>query len=240
MGSFALFADDHNRDPIKICLDNNDWVPFIYQEDGVTTGQHIKLIRQSLEHTGIPYRFYPVPWKRCLKGLEKGSFDAVATASYSLEREKFLHFPKDSQLQVDPSKSVGLVEYIIATHTENDFIFDSDWGSIPKPIRVPRGYSIANDIRAKKLPVDDSAINDEQNLKRLIREKTGSVITLSSVIERFNTQNPNLDLIQYQKEPLKSKMYYFAFSRKGKVNKSDSEVIWQMLAALNNKDRLEP
>lgn len=214
---------------IKICVDNSNWVPYIYQEDTNLTGLHIAIITNSLKELGIPYRFFKVPWKRCLKGLEKGTYDAVATASYNKQRNKFLIYPEDSQGNIRSEWRVGQVEYIIATHVSNPYQFSPDWKTLPKPIRVPRGYSIGQDIRKQGINIDDSALNDMQNIKRLIREKTGSVVTLSSIIDWYKESKEDTESIKYHQQPLKSKSYFFAFSRNGSVSSNNAVVIWNKI-----------
>ena len=63
----VCLANDLNK-TLKICVDNGNWRPFVYQEEGITKGLHIDTINESLKKLDILYEFIPSPWKRCLKG----------------------------------------------------------------------------------------------------------------------------------------------------------------------------
>lgn len=225
---FSLQMAKASSAPLKICIDNNNWLPFIYLEGNQAKGIHIDIISSALDSLNYQYKFLPVPWKRCLKGLEKGFYDAVATASFNNTRNQFLFYPQDAELNDRSEWRVSQVEYIIATSSNQPFAFQGDLTLVPQPIRVPRGYSIAQDLKKKNIEVDDSSINDMQNIKRLLREKNGSVITLPTVIDWYN-ENYQSDVI-YGQQPLTSKSYYFAISRKGQLNKADINIIWQRIA----------
>ena len=222
--------------PIKICLDQANWIPFIYTENDQLKGIHITIIKSSLDSLGMKYSFHKVPWKRCLKGLEKGTYDAVATASYNQERSQYLWYPSDASNSHQSHWRVSQVEYIITTTSDSDFIYNNDPLTIPQPIRVPRGYSIANDLRALGVDVDDSSINDIQNIKRLLREETGSVITLPSLIFWLNKQPMYKDKLKADPTLLKSKSYFFAISKAGALNKEQAEIIWQMIVKQRNNE----
>ena len=82
--SSACNAND-DQQILKICIDNGNWRPFVYQEDGQVKGLHIDTTNEALNDSNMLFEFIPSPWKRCLKGAEKGVFDAIATASFRSE-----------------------------------------------------------------------------------------------------------------------------------------------------------
>lgn len=231
--AFSLQTVTASAVPLKICIDNNNWLPFIYIEDSQAKGIHIEIISSTLTSLNYQFEFHPVPWKRCLKGLEQGFYDAVATASYNDERNQYLFYPQDAGKVTHSDWRVSQVEYIIATNADNPFTFEHDLSKIPQPIRVPRGYSIAQDLKNKDIPVDDSSINDMQNIKRLLREQNGSVITLPTVIDWYNS-NYQSDLV-YKEVPLTSKSYFFAISRRGQLNQETANRIWQRISESRSK-----
>ncbi|NVJ67458.1 MAG: transporter substrate-binding domain-containing protein [Gammaproteobacteria bacterium] len=225
---FSLQTAKAEVAPLRICIDNNNWLPFIYLEKEQAKGIHIEIISSALDSLNYQYQFLAVPWKRCLKGLEKGFYDAVATASFSESRTAYLYYPEDAKTNPRSEWRVSQVEYIVATPHKTQYSFDGDLSNIPKPIRVPRGYSIGLDLKSKNIEVDDSAINDLQNIKRLLRENNGSVVTLPSVIDWYNKSFSSK--IHYSETPITSKSYFFAISRNGKLNKADNNIIWQRIA----------
>ncbi len=227
-------ANDSSR-PIKICVDNGNWRPFVYQEDRVTQGLHITTINETLKKLNILYEFIPSPWKRCLKGAEKGAFDAIATASYNKERAEYLLYPIDATEKVSLWR-VGQVQYNIIVHQSSSYDYQGELTNIPKPIRVSRDYSIGIDLKSMGFTIDDSSINDIQNLKRLVREKNGSVVALPTLVDWANQQKEYAGEIRLIEKPLKSKSYFLAFSKKGQVSRVYAEEIWQLIRTAREKN----
>lgn len=213
---------------LKICVDIGDWRPFVYMDDGKITGDHIETVKKVLDQIGIAFEFIPAPWKRCLKGAEKGAFDAIATASYSEERERYMFYPEDAS-NLKSEFRVGQVQYNIIVHEISDFEYLDELVFIPRPTRVPRDYSIGKDLRAMGFIVDDSSINDQQNLKRLVREKTGSVVALPHLVKWANQQEELKGQIKLIEKPIKSKSYFLAFSKLGQVDEKHADFIWRKI-----------
>lgn len=235
----CLISSTLSAKSLNICVDDSDWMPYIYHQEDSLQGIHIDIIRSSLDSLGLDYQFQQVPWKRCLKGLEKGRYDAVATASYSAERNEYLCYPKDASITVYSQWRVGQVEYVIALPSGSDYSYDDNPFSIPQPVRTPRGYSIGHDLRATGIEVDSSAANDLQNIKRMLRAQSGSVITLPSIVGWLNKQKAFSGKLKFSEKPLKSKSYFFAISRNGSLTELQANTIWGAISKarteLNNQ-----
>ena len=224
--------------PLKICLDSANWMPFIYQEDGQAKGLHIDTIKQSLNEMGVPFEFISSPWKRCLKGAEKGAFDAIATASYNDERAVYLHYPSDAQLSLSDFR-VGQVQYNIIVHHSSNFQYSEELTFMPQPTRVSRDYSIGKDLKAMGFAVDDSSINDLQNLKRLVREKNGAVVALPTLVDWANKQKEFAGQIRLIEKPLKSKSYFLVFSKNGRVDEVQASEIWKKIRTVRDANEFK-
>lgn len=229
LSASCVLADDSQK-PIKICLDSADWRPFIYQESGQVKGMHIETIRSSLNTMNLSYEFIPAPWKRCLKGVEKGRYDAIATASFNQDRAAYLWYPSDASALISTAR-VGQVQYNIIVHSSSNFQYDNGLTEVPQPVRVPRDYSIGKDLKAMGIEIDDSSLNDLQNLKRLVREKNGAVIALPSLVTWANQHEEFAGKIKLIEKPLKSKSYFLVFSKKGQINADQAQAIWQQIQA---------
>lgn len=219
---------DELKNKLKICLDNSNWRPFIYIDDQQVKGLHISTIQEALKKSNISYEFIPVPWKRCLKGAEKGVYDAIATASYSQKRDEYLLYPTDAKDAVSASR-VGQVQYNIMVYSTSTYEYTDELTTIPEPIRVPRDYSIGSDLKEMGFVIDDSSINNIQNLKRLVREKKGSVVALPSLADWGNKKKEFVNKIRLIEKPIKSKSYFLAFSEKGQINLEKAKNIWQQI-----------
>ena len=223
---------------LKICVDNGDWRPFVYIKNEKVTGLHIDTIEAALKEMGIDFKLIPAPWKRCLKGTEKGTFDAIATASYNEERAVYMRYPHDAS-NLKSEFRVGQVQYNIIVHHSSDFEYTDELGYIPQPTRVPRDYSIGKDLKGMGFAIDDSSINDQQNLKRLVREKTGSVIALPYLVSWANQQDGYAGQIKLIKKPIKSKSYFLVFSKSGQVDTSLAQSIWKKIQNVRDNTQVK-
>jgi polar amino acid transport system substrate-binding protein len=235
--SGCIYANNPTR-PIKICLDNASWRPFIYQENGQVKGLHIDTINQSLKKSNILFEYIPAPWKRCLKGAEKGVFDAIATASYDKQRSEYLWYPKDAS-EKSSLWRVGQVQYNIIVHQSSEFDYNQDLNEIPQPTRVPRDFSIGNDLKKLGFVIDDSSITDLQNLKRLVREKTGSIIALPALADWAEQQEEFKGEIRLIQKPIKSKSYFLVFSKNGQIDLKTAEQIWQQIKIIREQNQFK-
>ena len=87
--------------------------------------------------------------------------------------------------------------------------------------------------------IDDSSINDLQNLKRLMREKNGSVVALPTLVDWANQQAEFAGQIRLIEKPLKSKSYFLAFSKAGHVNTGQAMNIWQQIIIARKKNQFK-
>ncbi len=226
---FAFYSKaESTQKTLKICLDGANWRPFIYQEDNQIKGLHIETIEGALTDLGLSYEFKVTPWKRCLKGAEKGVFDAIATASYNKDRAAYLLYPDDASNQLSGFR-VGQVQYNIIVHASSDFEYQGELEYVPQPTRVSRDYSIGKDLKSMGFNIDDSSINDLQNLKRLVREKNGAVVALPTLVDWANKQDEFAGQIRLIEKPLKSKSYFLVFSKLGQIDLKQADFIWRKI-----------
>lgn len=219
---------------ITICSDNNFWYPFTLVKEGQSAGLHIDIIAKALTNLGYQAEFKPLPWKRCLAEAEQGGVDGVATASYKDKRAAFLHYPSDAATAKKSALRVMQVEYVVVTSADNSYEFDGDVKTIPTPVRAPRGYSIADDLKKQGLDVDDKASGDENNLKKLLRGGNGSVVTIPEVVKVLSEKAEYKGKLKISATPLKSKSYYLPLSKASKLSSEERENIWAEIAKVRD------
>jgi polar amino acid transport system substrate-binding protein len=219
---------------INVCSDKNLWYPFTFVEEGEAVGLQIDIISKALSNLGYDVNYKPLPWKRCLSSAESGEFDAVATASYKDKRAAFLNYPSDASSVKKSAHRVMQVEYVVVTAASNSYQYAGDIATIPTPVRVPRGYSIGDDLKKQGLKVDDTAAGDENNIKKMLRKGDGSVVTLPKIVELLSKQDAYKGKLNVSATPVKSKSYYFPFSKASKISKADQEKIWLEIANVRN------
>jgi len=219
---------------INICSDNNLWYPFTFVEKGKAVGLQIDIITKALTDLGYEINFKPLPWKRCLSSAEDGDYDAIATASYKDKRAVFLNYPADAATAKKSTERVMQVEYSVVTIAAEAYEFDGDVNTIPEPVRVPRGYSVGEDLKKQGVKVDDGASGDEKNIKKLLRMGKGSVVTLPQIVELLEQKEAYKDKLYLSKTPVKSKSYYLPFSKKSKISIEDQRKIWAAISKVRN------
>ena len=219
---------------INICSDKNLWYPFTFVEEGKAVGLQIDIISKALSNLDYSVNYKPLPWKRCLASAKDGDFDAIATASYKDKRAVFLEYPNDASTAKKSVQRVLQVEYVVVTASDSGYTYAGDVKTIPTPVRVPRGYSIGDDLKKQGLKVDDGAAGDENNIKKMLRRGDGSVVTLPKRVELLSKQDVYKGKLSVSDTPVKSKSYYLPFSKKSKITKADQEKIWAEIANVRN------
>ena len=210
----------------KVCLDESEWYPFTLVKNGVASGIHIDIIQRAFDHVGVPVRYIPMPWRRCLKEAMNGRIDAVATASYNDERAAYMRYPTDAEIEQNSRYRVMQVEYVIMTLKNDPFQFDDNIKMLPKPVRAPRGYSVVAELNKLGLVVDDNSASDEINIKKLLREQRGSVVLIPEMAKRLSQQANYKGKLKISEKPWKSKSYFLPFSKKTKVPDTTILAIW--------------
>lgn len=239
MGVAVISTASASAQTVKICSDINFWYPFTMVEDGKAVGIHIDIIRQALSNLKIDVEFKPLPWKRCLSEAEEGEVDAVATASFKDERAVFMKYPDDAKTAAKSPLRVSQVEYVVVTAAGNAYEYANDMKTIPQPIRAPRGYSIVGDLEGKGINVDSQASGDEFNVKKLLRDNKGSIVTIPEVITQLEKRPEYKGKFKVSKVPVTSKSYYLPFSKKSQIKKEQIDAIWAEIAKIrDDEDRM--
>ena len=228
----TLVATSVAAEPLKICTDTNFWYPFTYVKDGKSVGLQLDIISSAAEKTGVSIEYTALPWKRCLKEAENGSYDGIAVASYKDARAEFMHYPADAATAKRSVQRVMQVEYVVVTPTSNNYEYNGDVATLPTPVRVPRGYSIADDLKKKGVDVDSGAPGDENNIKKMLRAGKGSLVTLPKIVEVLGARPEFEGKMKVSAKPLKSKSYYLTFSKKGKATAATRQKLWNEIAVV--------
>jgi polar amino acid transport system substrate-binding protein len=87
-----------SSDTVKICDDLGEWPPFTYfaRANGEATteikGFTVSLVDRIFTEAGINYSIELLPWKRCLSGVETGTYNMLLNATYNDDRAKIFLF----------------------------------------------------------------------------------------------------------------------------------------------------
>lgn len=235
--SIFLWTGVLQAQTIKIATDQNMWYPYSYEENGVVKGYHIDIVTAALKKLGYTFTLTPLPWKRCLMLAKRGEVDAIISASYQPKRAKYLYYPLDAASAKESNYRITQVTYSIVTYIDNPYTFNGDLKTLPKPVRVPRGYSVIDDLKKENVWVDEGP-SDVNNFKKLLRDKKGCIVTLPEIVDKLMKDPAFRGKVKVSKKPFKSKSYFFVFSKKGVVSIADREKIWEEIKKVRDNDKL--
>lgn len=228
---------------LTICTDTNFWYPFTYIKHQEAVGLHIDIISTALRNLGFEPNFVFYSWKECLNQAKEGLTDAVATASYQEERALYLNYPEGAAVDVKSPWRVTQVGYVVVTPAldkqgkQNPYQFEGDFKSIPQPVRVPVHYSVIRDLQKEGLTVKEGK-SSLDNFKKLVRERTGSVVDVEEAAKFFETQPAFAEKLVIHRKPLNNKSYYLVFSKKSALKSDEQQMIWKEIAKVRNNPTL--
>jgi len=220
---FTLVAKD-----IKVCVDDY-WFPYTFVKDSKAAGVHVDIVRKAIEDLGDSVEFDPLPWKRCLKLGELGKYDAIMSASYKDDRAKFAFYPADAKNNKRSKGRIDQIEHKLIVKYDNSYEFDNNWSTIPQPVGVGGlGSSITKTIEKKGLNTIET--NTKSGIFSMLMTNRVKSVALNPILANdFNTNGKFKGKLKISKIPLTSKSYHIIFSKKGKVNKTKREEIWNSL-----------
>ncbi len=211
---------------IKLCVDGRFWYPFTYTEESETKGMHVDLVKKALDTLGYAYHIQPLPRKRCLHIAKHGQVDAVISIAYDEELQNSLEFPEGASRDKESRWRIMQVDHVVVTYQDDPYEFEGDPLTLPVPVRIPLGESLIVEMKKLGLRIDH-ALKDENNLVKLLRDKTGSVVTTSVMAEHFNQQPKLAGRFTIHPTPLTSNSYYLAFSKKTALTKEQQLALWK-------------
>lgn len=64
---------------LTLCHEDQDSYPWVMTDGSGLNLELLGLVEQAL---GLRFNYVPVPWKRCLSGLEQGIYDGAFASSF--------------------------------------------------------------------------------------------------------------------------------------------------------------
>ncbi len=231
---------------INVCSDDNDERPFLMIKDEETTGIYSDLIMRAValakETSSYRLKITPMPWNRCLDMLKQGQVDAVLNISYNTERAEFIQYPNDAgkneSKPCEAKMKLYCGGYVVITMKTFFGEFNGNLRKLPIPVRVARGYSITTELENILKENVEVGKSDDINLKKLLRDRNGSVIIYSSFIDnhinlKYKNDKEIFSKVKIHKTPYTIKSYYFAFSKYSKITQKERGVIWKSIKNVN-------
>jgi polar amino acid transport system substrate-binding protein len=222
-------------DKLIVCADKGYWYPFVFTEGYEAKGLYIDMLNDAADRLDLRISIRPMDWKKCLRKAKTGKVGGIIGVSYKDSRAEFLDYPDNAKTDKVSDLRLTQVEYVIVNNADSPYIFDGNVSTLPQPVRVPRGYSVADDLKNDGLAnVNTKSKGDQGTLLRLISEKQGSVVTLATVAKHFENHRLFKGKLKTQKRPYKSKSYFLAFSKNKPTDEAKRIEIWKALQAVRS------
>lgn len=219
---------------VRICVDQADWRPYMYVEQGEVRGLHADILRLALESVDLQADFRPMPWVRCQLQAERGDVDAIGPLMYTVVRDQIFYYPTLGTLP-DVRRALGENLDVVVTLASTGFEYDGQPTSLPAPVRVPRGWEIAPFLREQGLEVDDGAPSEQAVLAKLIREGSGSAVANRLSADLLIAQMGLESRLHVSRLPVRPVPYFLAFSRRGRFTSETRDRVWQAIAVQRAK-----
>ena len=217
---------------ITITCTDQDWYPFIFSEEGEYSGMHLDIVKDALKNLGYTYEVYSYPLRRAVALVDNGRYDAVMAVPYSDYYEN-LEFPNGAGETIESEYRIMQVDQVLITLKSMDYKYDGNPADIPNPIRLLFG------MEELALKLDNGKMrfefvkSDDQNFKKLIRDRTGSIIATTIVAESMMDNEEYRQQIKINSKPITSQSYYLAFAKNSKnLSEAEKQKIWNEIKRL--------
>jgi len=219
---------------IQISVESREFYPFFFIDKKNSKGILLDMVKDGLTPLGIEPIFKPFPLKRGIKMLEKGLIDALIAPR--IENDNFL-LPEDAYKTDISKQRILQIDSVVVTMKSN-YEFLGNIKTLPTPIRITLGDPIYSLFEQQGLPIDTGQ-SGSHNIKKIMRDKDGCVITTSLKAMTWLDNPDYRDFIDVSTEPVVSRSYFLIFSKKTKLSKEKIEKIWNEIAK-NRDDYIYP
>jgi len=215
---------------LKICHEENNYPPYIYQEENVAKGILVDIIKASAKEINISVELYSKPWKRCQQDVISGQAHALFAMIQTGERKQLFAFPSENKLS---KWHLWLAQYPVFTAKGTSFI-ESKYRP-NKGIGAPLGYVVWKILKNKNWlsPYQYKPID---GLKMLaINKLDGYVVERQIGLHLLKTNNLHSEVVVNQALILQSK-WYLPFNKSFyQSEKVLVEKIWSQIAIEREK-----
>ncbi|WP_369959757.1 hypothetical protein [Pseudomonas benzenivorans] len=94
---------------LSVCVSDEPFLPFT---DPHHDGESQKRIRLATERQGWQMAFVALPWRRCLAGVERGIYDAIAGLAATPEYQRFMAYPQQAG-RLDQTWALGVTRLVV-------------------------------------------------------------------------------------------------------------------------------
>ncbi len=233
----ALAAPD---DVLRICVVDVPLPPF-FSGDEDKPGLTERLLRDAARGASLQIEFERLPQARCRALLLKGKIDGMFAAPISVHTESFA-FPRLADRQIDRSRRVMTIEYVLVRRAGTNFEWDGrEFSPEAQPlIGMRRGVSLLMErLTAVGAKVDDGASSYEQALNKLLAGRTNLAVVPRNSLQAYQANLKPTELQLRKLEALRTSLltqdFYIAIRPDlDPIRRSTAESFWQEIGRLRD------
>jgi polar amino acid transport system substrate-binding protein len=152
--------------PLTFCHEDQDAYPWVMTDK---TGLNLQLLGLVAQRLALTFTYVPVPWKRCLSGLEQGTYDGAFASSFKHERMSAGRYPMTADGQPDASRRLHMSRYALYRRRGDPVSWDgSAFRQLSGRIGSLSGFSIVAFLREQGAEVDETS-RDPLALLRMLQ-----------------------------------------------------------------------
>lgn len=207
----GVLAERAETPELTLCYEDQDSYPWV-MTDG--TGLNLELLGLVAQALPLRFSYVPVPWRRCLAGLEQGAYDGAFAASFKSERLRLGRYPLDGAGRLDPSKRLHTSSYALYRRKGSAVGWDGrQFQRLSGRVGSLSGFSIVDFLHGQGVAVDETS-RDPLALLQMLEHGRIEAAALQSLRADFVLQaNPQLMArIEKIEVPLEEKAYYLMLS----------------------------
>lgn len=195
---------------IEITINHSPWLPFEYQENGVSKGITVDIIQTILSEMGFVVKFKQYAFKRAVEDARSGKADAVFSVIKSAKREESFFFPEQ------PLVVIGWYLYFPKGKV---VAFEKDLKAL-EGLRIGsnRGFAYPDYFMNSTLIQHKPVNSDIVNMKKTAAGRLDAFICDDVNCQLLIKENQLQDAFEiYRNTPLGLDEVFIAFSKKSTV-----------------------
>ena len=193
---------------VTLCFERQEVPPWRTLDGG---GLNFELLAEVSKRTGVRFDFQSMPWKRCLEQLKSNQVDGAFAVSFNPERMELGAYPGGAK--ADPSQRMHIDRYVLVRRRGSRLDWDGKrFHNLDGRIGVQLGYSVADFLRSRHVPVDEGSQRSDELAQKLLAGRLAGAALGGGDAKRLmrGPLGARLDMLPV---PLIEKPYYLVLSR---------------------------
>jgi ABC-type amino acid transport substrate-binding protein len=226
LGALCCWTPAAGGESLRLNCSDRYWYPFLYTQDDQVRGILYDIVKQAIASLKIEALVEPAPFRRAIARARSGKVDGLIAVEFQPDLSHVLDYPPAAEKDIESPWRIMQVDFVVVSVAEDEYEFEGDPRTLPPPVRVLQGTSIADEL--SKAGVDVQEVREEiQNFLKLSRDRKGVIVTTSMAAELMNRDPRFGGRIKIHATPVASRSYHLAFSKKSRLSTEDKERIWK-------------